>query len=104
MSSLAIYTFGKFSFTLIPIMLVTPTIATNRSTVTIFGGMAPSAAFSTSEWTWVVFIYLSASVTNFYFVRAGPSQEREYVLFLIHISHLNYEIADSTVSCFADDT
>ena len=26
------------------------------------------------------------------------------LLFLIHISDINYEIADSTVSCFADDT
>ena len=26
------------------------------------------------------------------------------LLFLIHISNINYEIADSTVSCFADDT
>ena len=26
------------------------------------------------------------------------------LLFLIHISDVNYEIADSTVSCFADDT
>ena len=26
------------------------------------------------------------------------------LLFLIHISEINYEIADSTVSCFADDT
>ena len=26
------------------------------------------------------------------------------LLFLIHISDTNYEIADSTVSCFADDT
>ena len=25
-------------------------------------------------------------------------------LFLIHITDINYEIADSTVSCFADDT
>ena len=26
------------------------------------------------------------------------------LLFLIHISDINYEIADSTVSCFANDT
>ena len=26
------------------------------------------------------------------------------LLFLIHISDINYEIADSTVSCFADNT
>ena len=26
------------------------------------------------------------------------------LLFLVHISDINYEIADSTVSCFADDT
>ena len=26
------------------------------------------------------------------------------LLFLIHVSDINYEIADSTVSCFADDT
>ena len=26
------------------------------------------------------------------------------LLFLIHISDINYEIADSTLSCFADDT
>ena len=26
------------------------------------------------------------------------------LLLIIHISHINYEIADSTVSCFADDT
>ena len=26
------------------------------------------------------------------------------LLFLIHISDINYEITDSTVSCFADDT
>ena len=26
------------------------------------------------------------------------------LLFLIHMSDINYEIADSTVSCFADDT
>ena len=26
------------------------------------------------------------------------------LLFLVHISDMNYEIADSTVSCFADDT
>ena len=26
------------------------------------------------------------------------------LLFLIHISDINYEIAESTVSCFADDT
>ena len=26
------------------------------------------------------------------------------LLFLIHLSDINYEIADSTVSCFADDT
>ena len=26
------------------------------------------------------------------------------LLFLIHISDINYEIANSTVSCFADDT
>ena len=26
------------------------------------------------------------------------------LLFLIHISDINYEIADSTVSCFDDDT
>ena len=26
------------------------------------------------------------------------------ILFLIHLSDINYEIADSTVSCFADDT
>ena len=26
------------------------------------------------------------------------------LLFLIHISDINYEISDSTVSCFADDT
>ena len=26
------------------------------------------------------------------------------LLFLIHISVINYEISDSTVSCFADDT
>ena len=26
------------------------------------------------------------------------------LLFLMHISDINYEIADSTVSCFADDT
>ena len=30
-------------------------------------------------------------------VRAPP-------IFIIHISEINYEIADSTVSCFADDT
>ena len=26
------------------------------------------------------------------------------LLFLIHISDINYEIGDSTVSCFSDDT
>ena len=26
------------------------------------------------------------------------------LLFLVHISDINYEITDSTVSCFADDT
>ena len=26
------------------------------------------------------------------------------LLFLIHISDINYQLADSTVSCFADDT
>ena len=26
------------------------------------------------------------------------------LLFIIHISDINYEIADSTVSCFAEDT
>ena len=27
-----------------------------------------------------------------------------HLLFLIHISDINYEIAEATVSCFADDT
>ena len=35
-------------------------------------------------------------------VPQGPVLELH--LFLIHISDINYEIADSTVSCFADDT
>ena len=39
-------------------------------------------------------------------VRSGVPQESmlRRLLFFIHISDINYEIADSTVSCFADDT
>ena len=39
-------------------------------------------------------------------VRSGVPQESGLgpLLFLIHLSDINYEIADSTVSCFADDT
>ena len=39
-------------------------------------------------------------------VRSGIPQGSVFgpLVFLMHISDINYKIADSTVSCFADDT
>ena len=51
-------------------------------------------------------IAISGTTSSEAQTRSGVSQGSVLrpLLFLIHISDINYEIADSTASCFADDT
>ena len=51
-------------------------------------------------------VAVNGTISSEALVRRGVPQESVLgpLQFLIHISDINYEIADSTVSCFADDT